>query len=89
MEAHNFQEILREVAEEVQEPRKKNLFENKEPDLFGSHVVSRWYLKETADAEVDEAESALEDGAARKLGKFIKGRWRRIRQGRRPLQRSV
>ena len=74
MQAHNFQEILREVAEEVQEPRKKNLFENEDPDLFGSHVVSRWYLKDTAEAEVDEAESALEDGAARKLGKFIKGR---------------
>jgi DNA modification methylase len=74
MQAHNFQEILREVAEEVQEPRRKNLFENEDPDLFGSHVVSRWYLKETANAEVDEGESVKEDAAARTLGKFIKQR---------------
>jgi hypothetical protein len=74
MQAHNFEEILREVAEEVQQPRKKTLFENENPDLFGTHIVSRWYLKETAETEVDEAESALEDAAARKLGKFIKER---------------
>ena len=52
MEAHDFDALLRSVAEEVQEPVKKNLFENKDPDLFGPHVQSRWYLKDTAD-EVD------------------------------------
>lgn len=31
MESHNFGEILREVADEVAEPRKKNLFENEDP----------------------------------------------------------
>ncbi len=45
MEAHDFNALLRSVAEEVQEPVKENLFDNKEPDLFGSHVSSRWYLK--------------------------------------------
>ncbi len=33
---------LKHVAEEVQQPIKKNRFENKEPDLWGPHVESRW-----------------------------------------------
>jgi hypothetical protein len=74
MEAHDFNALLRSVAEEVQQPIKKNLFEYEEPDLFGSHVSSRWYLKDSSEGEVDEAESALEDAAARKLAKFLKQR---------------
>jgi DNA modification methylase len=74
MQAHNFEEVLREVAEEVQQPRRKSLFETETPDLFGTHVVSRWYVKETAESAVDEAESALEDAAAQKLGRLIKER---------------
>jgi hypothetical protein len=70
MEAHDFNALLRGVAEEVQEPVKKNLFENKEPDLFGSHIHSRWYLKETAD-ELDQAEQEKEDSAAARLESFI------------------
>ena len=38
MEAHDFNALLRSVAEEVQEPIRENLFDYKEPDLFGSHV---------------------------------------------------
>ena len=38
MEAHDFDALLRSVAEEVREPIKKNLFDNEEPDLFGSHI---------------------------------------------------
>ena len=70
MESHDFDALLRSVADEVQEPVKKNLFENMEPDLFGSHLHSRWYLKDTAD-QVDQAEQAKEDSAARRLGEFI------------------
>ncbi len=70
MEAHDFDALLRSVAEEVQQPVKKNLFENKEPDLFGSHVQSRWYLKETAD-HLDQAEQVKEDAAAAQLEKFM------------------
>jgi DNA modification methylase len=70
MEAHDFNSLLRSVAEEVQEPIKKNLFENNEPDLFGSHVYSRWYLKETAD-EVVKAEQEKEDAAAARLEKHM------------------
>jgi hypothetical protein len=70
MEAHDFEALLRSVAEEVREPLKKNLFDNKEADLFGSHVVSRWYLQETAD-HVDQAEQAKEDAVADRLEKFI------------------
>ena len=66
MEAHDFNALLRSVAEEVQEPIRENLFDYKEPDLFGSHVHSRWYLKETAD-QVDQAEQAKEDESAGRL----------------------
>jgi DNA modification methylase len=76
MEAHNFNALLRSVAEEVQEPVKENLFDNKEPDLFGTHVSSRWYLKETAD-EVDTAEQEKEDAAAARLEKHMAGHLRK------------
>jgi DNA modification methylase len=70
MESHDFDALLKSVAEEVRLPVKKDLFDNREPDLFGSHIQSRWYLKETAD-EVDQAEQAKEDAGAAKLSKFI------------------
>jgi DNA modification methylase len=66
MESHDFDALLESVAEEVQQPVKEDLFRDKEPDLFGSHVQSRWYLKETAD-QVDHAEQAKEDAAAAHL----------------------
>ena len=37
MEAHDFNALLRGLAEEIQEPVRENLFDNKAPDLFGSH----------------------------------------------------
>jgi hypothetical protein len=49
MEAHDFDEILRQVAEEVKTPVMKNLFEQKDADLFDSHEIGRWYLKRTSD----------------------------------------
>jgi 16S rRNA G966 N2-methylase RsmD len=70
MEAHDFDSLLKSVAEEVQQPVKKDLFRNREPELWGSHVQSRWYLKETAD-QVDHAEQAKEDAAAKRLETFI------------------
>ena len=70
MEAHDFDALLRSVAEEVKQPVKEDLFRNKEADLFGSHVQSRWYLKHTAD-QVDHAEQAKEDAAAARLAKFV------------------
>ena len=73
MEAHNFDELLRQVAEEVKTPIMKNLFEQKDADLFGTHEVGRWFLKETELAEMDVAETAMEDTAAEKLSVFIKG----------------
>lgn len=54
MEAHNFDELLTQVAEQVRDAQ-----------------LSRWYLKETEVAVVDAAESAKEDAAAKKVGKFI------------------
>src|SRR5581483_4653892 len=70
MEAHDFDALLRSVAEEVQQPVKKNLFEYKEADLWGSHLESRWYLKESAD-QVDRAEQKKEDAVAARLEKFV------------------
>lgn len=70
MESHDFETLLRSVAEEVQQPAKKNLFDAADPDLFGSHLHSRWYLKETAD-QVDHAEQAKECDAAARLAKFV------------------
>ena len=70
MEVHNFDELLRQVADEVTQPVKKNLFENEDPNLFGTHEIRRWYLKETAD-EADGAETAREDAAAKSLAHFI------------------
>ena len=72
MEAHDFDSILRQIAEEVKNPIMKNLFEQKEPDLFGSHEISKWYLKETELSVHDDAESAKEDKAAENLETFIK-----------------
>ncbi|MCX6345186.1 MAG: DNA methyltransferase [Armatimonadetes bacterium] len=71
MEAHNFDELLNQVADEVREPVRENLLENKRPDLFGSHEMSRWYLKESEISAVDSAESAKEDVAARRIRDFI------------------
>jgi len=71
LEAHNFDELLRQIADEVKQPVKKNLWENEDPNLFGTHEIGRWYLKETAD-EADAAETAKEDVAAESLMRFIK-----------------
>lgn len=71
METHNFDELLQQVAEEIKEPFKKNLFENQDPDLFGTHEIGRWYLKETELDVVDEAETVKEDAAARSVAAFI------------------
>ena len=53
MQSHNFEELLLQVADEVKEPVMENLFEQKKPDLFGSHQVSRWYLKDTEEGSLE------------------------------------
>ncbi len=57
-ERHNFDKLLREVAEEV-----------RTPDARGN-TISRWYLLETA-GEVDAAESQKESAAAERLEAFM------------------
>lgn len=59
MEAHDFGELLSQVAEEAKVESGKN-------------GGGRWYLKETELVIADAAENAREDGAAEKLGVFIK-----------------
>jgi hypothetical protein len=71
MEAHNFDELLEQVAEAVREPVMANLFEPRQPDLFGGHEIVRWYLKETALAVEDAAESAREAAAAKQARLFV------------------
>ncbi|MGA9772841.1 MAG: hypothetical protein WBV94_27675, partial [Blastocatellia bacterium] len=72
MEAHNFDELLAQVAEKVYGPVRKNLLENGTQNLVGAPENSRWYLKETEMAVVDSAESAKEDAAAVSIGTFVK-----------------
>jgi len=72
MEAHNFEELLNQVADEVKQPIMKDLFIPEDPNLFGTHEISRWYLKEVESVKVDEAESSKEDAAADRIIRFIK-----------------
>ena len=74
MERHDFEELLGQVAEEVREPVKDTLFRDKDPDVFGRHEIGRWYLKETALAVIDEAETSKEDSAAGQVRKLIADR---------------
>ena len=60
MEAHDFSELLSQVAEETRVERERG-------------QGGRWYLKETELAVADAAETGREDKAAEKLGAFIKG----------------
>jgi hypothetical protein len=69
-ERHDFEALLLSVAEPVSEARMANLFEKEQPNLFGTHEVVRWYLKANADV-LDEAESAKEEAAARRLESFM------------------
>jgi hypothetical protein len=71
MEAHNFDELLSQVAIESREPVKKDLFTNEDPDIFGTHEISRWYLKETELAITDTAETEKEEESARHIASFI------------------
>jgi len=57
MEAHDFDEILKSIAEETK--------------IEGVSEASRWYLRETELTMADEAEAAREDAAAVVLGQFI------------------
>lgn len=71
MEAHNFDGLLKQVADEVKRPVRKDLFEYEDPDLFGTHEVSHWYVKEGDSVLEDESEIAREDAAAKKLEQFM------------------
>jgi 16S rRNA G966 N2-methylase RsmD len=55
MQAHNFDELLREVADETK-------------DAGGA---GRWYLKESEEGQIDAAEAAKEDSASKAMEKFI------------------
>jgi len=71
MEAHDFDTLLVQVAEPVVEPRMKDLFTPEQPDLFGTHEIKRWYLKDTEEG-AEESDRAVADAAARKIETFMK-----------------
>jgi DNA modification methylase len=56
MQAHNFDELLREVAEEA---------------TVAGGGSSRWYLKEAEETQLDASEQQAEDKAAAVMNKFI------------------
>ncbi len=70
LEAHDFESLLHQVADEVKEPAKKNLFENEDPDLLGGHEISRWFLKDT-EAGAEDAETGTADAAANSIYSFL------------------
>lgn len=71
MEAHDFDALLKIVAEEVRETVKRGTVDGKDADV-GSHELSRWYLKETAD-HIDRAEQEKESYLAESLERFMRG----------------
>lgn len=81
MEAHDFDELLRQVADEVRVPIKKNLFEYEEPNLFGTHEIRRWYLKET-ESGAEQSDQSVADDASGRIEQFL------IRQTEEELRKS-
>jgi hypothetical protein len=71
MQPHDFEALLHDVANEVAEPVKKDLFNDEPADIFGTHVIGHWYLKSTAYAVEDETERSKEDAAAAVMHSFI------------------
>jgi DNA modification methylase len=71
MEAHDFDELLAQVAEEVREPLSSRTFAGSGQSASAAREASRWYLKETEMTVVDSAESAKEDSAAASIKSFI------------------
>jgi DNA modification methylase len=81
MEAHNFEELLSQVAIESREEVKKDLFTAEDPNIFGTHEISRWYLKETELAITDTAETEKEEDGARHIASFIVKQIKTIHSG--------
>lgn len=71
MQPHDFEALLHDVANEVAEAVKKDLFNDEPADIFGTHVIGHWYLKSTAYAVEDETERSKEDAAAAVMHSFI------------------
>lgn len=67
MDTSSFEDVLREVAEEVKETRALG---GKTRGVRGEGS-SRWYLKSTADVTSDSSEVKREEAAAARLTKFI------------------
>ena len=67
---HNFDELLRSVAEPVTMTEIRDSYHTDDPNSFGEHKVTHWYLLDTA-GQVDEAEGKKESAAAQRLEVFM------------------
>lgn len=81
MEPHNFDELLVQVADSVSETTRKNLFETADPDLFGAHQVTRWYLKEQG-GSAEVSERLTEESTASRIEQFF------VRESEKQFQKS-
>jgi len=70
MEAHDFDTLLEQVADPVVDPRMKDLFTPEQPNLFGTHEIKHWYLKDSEDG-ADESDQVLADATAKKIENFM------------------
>lgn len=71
MEAHDFEAVLRDVAEIVRQPVRKILLENEPPNLLGTHQMACWYLKET-ETGAEKVEQVTADSAAAQIHDFLR-----------------
>ena len=74
MEAHNFDELLAQVAEETVEVHGRSRGSEGLADARSTYEIHRWYLKDSEDEAVDAAQSAKEDRAAAVLRTAIEAR---------------
>ncbi|MDT4896822.1 MAG: hypothetical protein QOH25_1899 [Acidobacteriota bacterium] len=82
MEPHNFDELLAQVADGVSEPARKNLFETADPDLFGTHEVTRWYSKAQG-GSLEVSDRLAEESAATRIEQFL------VRESEKQLQKTL
>lgn len=72
MQPHDFEKLLRSIAVELKETVYKDLFTDEQPNLMGTHEMSRWFLKHSQLEIQDESESRKEEAAASEIHEFMK-----------------
>jgi len=89
---HNFDKLLRSVAEEVRLPKFSKTSEVLEGEVLEGEEVSqgeaRWYLLETA-GHIDEAESKKEAAAAKRLEEYMRAKLPKSSETRLPKSAEI